>query len=504
MAPMDEPIEVSPETTVAFVGRALRGPLNQPVLVNSFGEYRRRFGDVWSRSSLGPAVRQFFEHGGRRLYVVRVANGARGAMLCLPASGSALVLRAREPGSTETLRAAIDYDGIDPGNEELFNLTLQRVDPSTGLVSDQEIVRAASYREDAEDFVGMRLLTSSLASVDPPFPAHRPERTDAGAASNESAYVDQVQQGSDGHELSDYDLIGSRIDETGLFALQQLERLDLLYLPPPGKNRDLGPASLLAAELYCRERGAMLIADPAASWGTPAQAIAGIRDLGMASPNTLTYFPRMHLRHAVEDPPRVVGGAIAGLLCKLDEEHGAWKRLAGSSLGLNREFVPAFEVDEEDLQLLVRQGLNVLVRGAAGRARVEGSVTLGRGSEEHRRFASLHVRRLYLQVVNAIRDGTRWAVFECDDARLAERIRSQVTAYLAALANLGAFENERFIVNCDAGVSRRADQPEHGVTVLVIFHPVGCSQPVSFTVHQTAARCRITSTAFPPAIDDCA
>ena len=54
-------------------------------------------------------------------------------MLCLPASGSALVLRAVEPGSTEFIRAAVDYDGIDDDNDELFNLTLQRVNPGTGL-----------------------------------------------------------------------------------------------------------------------------------------------------------------------------------------------------------------------------------------------------------------------------------------------------------------------------------------------------------------------------------
>ena len=113
MAPMDKPVDVLRETTAAFVGRALRGPLNEPVLIHGFGEFRRRFGDAWSRSSLGPAARHFFEHGGRNLYIVRVANNARGAMICLPASGSALVLRALEPGSTESIRAAVDYDGID-------------------------------------------------------------------------------------------------------------------------------------------------------------------------------------------------------------------------------------------------------------------------------------------------------------------------------------------------------------------------------------------------------
>ena len=54
MAPMGQAIVVSPETTAAFVGRALRGPLNFPILVHSFGDFRKRFGDVWSRSSLGP------------------------------------------------------------------------------------------------------------------------------------------------------------------------------------------------------------------------------------------------------------------------------------------------------------------------------------------------------------------------------------------------------------------------------------------------------------------
>ncbi|HUD97668.1 MAG TPA: hypothetical protein VMO24_08995, partial [Woeseiaceae bacterium] len=57
---------VGTESTAAFVGRALRGPLNTPVLLESFAEFRRRFGGTWHRSSLGPAVEQFFEHGGRR------------------------------------------------------------------------------------------------------------------------------------------------------------------------------------------------------------------------------------------------------------------------------------------------------------------------------------------------------------------------------------------------------------------------------------------------------
>ena len=89
-------------------------------------------------------------------------------MLCLPAAGSALILRAVEPGSTERLRAAIDYDGVDATDVERFNLTIQRVDPRSGRIVDQEILRGLDCRAESGDFVVDRLLTSQLARVDQP------------------------------------------------------------------------------------------------------------------------------------------------------------------------------------------------------------------------------------------------------------------------------------------------------------------------------------------------
>ncbi len=502
MAPMEQIIDVSPDTTAAFVGRALRGPLNKPVLVRDFGEFRRRFGDTWSRSSLGPAVSQFFGHGGRRLYIVRVANNARGSMLCLPASGSALVLRTVEPGSTERIRAAIDFDGID--DDELFNLTLQRIDPDTGHVMDQELFQRADYREDADNFIADLLLTSQLARVEHPYPSHRPEPTPGPNTRFDDAYVEHAQEGTDGQELSDYDLIGSRREETGLFALQQLEGLDLLYLPPPGKCRDLGPASLLAAELFCRERGAMLVVDPPAGWVTPAKALVGVRELGLASPNAISYFPRMYRRDDDARAPRTVGGALAGLLCKLDRTYGPWQALDQQGMGFSRELIAAFDIDEEDKQMLCREGLNLIAAGSAGRARLRGSVTMGRGSESHRKFASLPVRRLCLQIVNSIDQATRWAVYEADEIPVADRIRSQVTAYLSALAGMGAFESDCFVVECDDDVCRHDSRQEYGVTILIGFQPLGCAEPVSFALHQSVAGCRVASTAFAPVMENCA
>ncbi len=499
IAAMDQSIDVSKETTAAFIGRALRGPLNTPLLVRNFGEFRRRFGDTWSRSSLGPAVKQFFEHGGQRLYIVRVANNARGAMICLPASGTAVVLRAIEPGSTEFIRAAVDYDAID--DDDLFNLTLQRVNPATGLVVDQELFKKVSYKEGAENFVGDALLTSTLAHLEHPYPAHRPEPTLKQGRRFESSYIDPTQPGTDGTELTDYDLIGSRKAHKGLFALENIESFDVLYLPPPGKGVDAGPTAILAAELYCRHRGAMLIVDPRAEWATAEEAVNGVRKLGYASPNMLGYFPRVMKRNGVDEPSRPAGGAIAGLLCKQDRTYGPWQDLDQQGMGLHRKLVPEVVIDAPDRQSLNRVGLNVVATGPAGRARLSGSVTMGRGSEAHREFASLPVRRFCLQVINSIASAARWAVFESDDVTLVNRIRAQVLTYFHGLSDLGAFADPRFVVQCDAGASHGADGKKHGVTILLVFHPIGSDHPISLTLHLTASGCRVGSTVFAPSID---
>ena len=56
----DEVIPLETRTVVAFVGRAERGPLNEPVAIKSFDHYRRVFGGHCSFSFLSFAVQHFF------------------------------------------------------------------------------------------------------------------------------------------------------------------------------------------------------------------------------------------------------------------------------------------------------------------------------------------------------------------------------------------------------------------------------------------------------------
>jgi hypothetical protein len=69
-APGFEPVRLD---VTGFVGVAPRGPVDEPVTVESWTQYRWRFGGAAGPGLLGLAVQSFFAQGGERAVVLRVA-----------------------------------------------------------------------------------------------------------------------------------------------------------------------------------------------------------------------------------------------------------------------------------------------------------------------------------------------------------------------------------------------------------------------------------------------
>src|SRR5580704_7720119 len=61
-----------PTSVAAFLGRTPIGPVNSPVIVNSFGDYVRAFGGLDANSSVSYAVSDFFQNGGGQGVIVRL------------------------------------------------------------------------------------------------------------------------------------------------------------------------------------------------------------------------------------------------------------------------------------------------------------------------------------------------------------------------------------------------------------------------------------------------
>ncbi|HEX7079907.1 MAG TPA: hypothetical protein VF329_02700 [Gammaproteobacteria bacterium] len=432
-----------PELTVAaFLGRTERGPVDEPVAVESFDEYRRAFGGHTPFSFVSYAVEHFFLNGGERAVVVRLANRATRGVIEIPAEGDVMRLMARRPGSRECLRVSIDYDGVEQ-DAARFNLVVQRVaKPGSQLVEDQELYPAISIDPDDRRFVVDALQDSELVRVVGPLPRARPSATRAKHPGQPIPYLDMSRPGTDGVELTDYDVIGSNEEGTGLFALDRVERIDLLALPPP-PGRDLGNTAFLAAERYCRRRRAMLVWDPPRAWRSTDAAVLGIRAAGLVSHNVLTCFPRLRPRAQFARFPAEIpaSGAVAGLLARMDRENGGWP--AHGAAQLKSSLTTIVDVGDGQAALLRRFGVNALVRARGGGVMLTGNTCLAPQDAVATLSRRLDTRRATLRVLGALERGTRWVPSALGAPETIVQVEQQAYAFLRKLRERGALAGQR-------------------------------------------------------------
>ncbi len=442
----------------AFVGRTLRGPVNRPVFIKSFTEFQHVFGGLWQPSLLGYAVEQFFDNGGREALIVRVVNGARSATLSLSAGSTALQLRAVRPGTREFLRASVDYDNIPEEETAEFNLTVQRVRAlGTAQVEDQEIFRRLSVRPTAESYVADAIAASELVRLAGQPPAQRPDATLDAASGLAFGYVTSNPDGDDGAPLTDYDLIGSAVDRTGLFALEHADYFNFLCIPPLSRDQDVGPSALLVGARYCKERRALLIVDPPSGWHTADDALVGMRDWNFSNENALMYFPRVlaHDKLRGHFESFAPGGAIAGMLARWDEASPVWTAAKNEDAVLRPGYRPVCLVTEDRRAKLASLGVNTVqaVRSAARTG--PKPRTLGAGAAASADWQQLPARRLALFILNCIERGTRWVVLAQPHVEVAESALSQVREFFEGLHAAGAFGarrlEESFFVAIDHG-----------------------------------------------------
>jgi uncharacterized protein len=494
----DQSISRLSTARTAFVGRTLRGPVNRPVFLRSFAEFQHVFGGLWQPSLLGYAIEQFFDNGGREAVIVRVVNGARSATLSLKAGPQMLNLQALRPGTREFLRACVDFDNIAADEVCLFNLTVQRVRVlGTGQVEDQEIFHRLSISPTDERYLPRAIAQSTLLRLVGPVPEQRPDRTLDPASGFATAYVNLNSDGDDGAPLTDYDLIGSSLDHSGVFALDHAEHFSFLCIPPLSRDQDVGPSALLVAARYCKERRALLIVDPPSSWQTADDALAGLRNWDFANENALMYFPRVlaHDKLRGHFESFAPCGAVAGMLARCDEMSPVWLATEHEEPILRPGFRPACLVGEDRRMRLASLGVNTIqaIR-STGRLGLRGR-TLAAGHTANADWRYLAARRLALFILSSIESGTRWIAAAGSPADVAEDLTAQVRTFLQGLCDAGAFgerrEDDAFFVICDQRVNGSWSRGSGEVQFLIGFAASREHEFHCFRISHSAAGCKI-------------
>jgi hypothetical protein len=458
-------IPVRRKSVVAFLGSSPRGPVGIPVKLNSADEFEKRFGSANASCRMQALLAQFFANGAASAIVVRVCRSSRRNQIVLPGPSGPLVLTATNPGPREYLRASVDYDGIPDSDRNRFNLVIHRLAAAgSPLIEEQEIYQGLSLNPDSPNYAGHILLGSELVYVESGLPGERPECTLAPGIEVGKSYVYADADWQDPDGISDYDLIGSAAEGTGLSALNQIPVVD--FVCPVPDEQDLGPVALFAAERYCRKRFAMLVRDPPSDWHSVQDVMTSQLHSRFSSPNVFVYFPRP--QGSADEGRGSALGAILGRLAADDDACDIWNA-PRVRLSIRCPGRLPLRLDAASTAALARRGVNALHQTSDGLYGLQGLVTLAQGQGVTAAWGDLRKRRTALFIAESISCATRWTAFQSADDEIWTSLEKQLCDFLRGLyidgAIAGAAAEDAYYVRHDED----ANDPSSNVRFLVGF-----------------------------------
>jgi hypothetical protein len=476
----------------AFVGRTLRGPVNEPVRIQSFSDYVRVFGGLWEPSTVSYAVQQFFLNGGSDALIVRVHRGGTKAILNLSTADGALLLEAANEGKWgENLRATVDHNtkgNIDPASDpDEFNLRIEEKVPGSNTeIVQREVFLNVSSAPASPRFIKTVLdQESKLARVSGAVPADRPN-ADATDAAPDS--------GSDGNAISDEEIHPAN-QKNGMFALDKADLFNLLCIPPLNRETDITRETRDAAARYCSGRRALFVADPPTGWTDIAKAEEGVSAFMARSKNAAVYFPRIKM----QDPLRenrletfAPCGAVAGIMARTDAQRGVWKAPAGQEASISGARELAVKMTDGENGRLNPLAVNCLRTFPVTGHVVWGARTLEGADQLASEWKYVPVRRLALYIEESLFRGTQWVVFEPNDEPLWSQIRLNLGAFMQNLFRQGAFQGQSprdaYFVKCDKETTTQDDVNRGVVNIVVGFAPLKPAEFVVIKIQQIAGQ----------------
>lgn len=479
LALQPRPIIDDETSAAAFVGRCRMGSLDRPFELSSYADFESSFGGGWTESALPQALQDFFENGGRKAIVVRVARGAQAAKFSLPnaTSSDALELHTATPGGWgKALRVSIFHDAPE---SHLFRLVATE---TTGGAT--ETYPTLSTRPRDSNFVGTVLRQSShLLRVRRQSgrwrcPAERPAAIRGAVATAGSA--------SDGSQLQAVNLVSSyrQRRRLGLYALEKADGFNLLCIPGYRSDGGVDKTVSQAAAHYCEAQQAIFLAEAPIEWTSSAQAIANPSALGTKSPNAAVFYPSIQKPDPASGSLRTLSpvGSIAGVIARTDTLRGVWKAPAGLEATLLGATALDPDLPTADAAALNRLAINCL-RLYGGKVLVWGARTLSGQDAAGSEWKYMPVRRLALHIERSIRKSTRWTVFEGNDANLWQSLENATEAYLNTLYRNGALNgskaSEAYFVRCGQQTTTAADLQNRRVNLQLGIAPL---KPAEFVV----------------------
>jgi Bacteriophage tail sheath protein len=481
------PITAVATSITAFVGRALRGPVDKAVTITSLSDFERTFGGAWLESNLGYAVQDFYRNGGSTAIIVRVHKTKAAtdtASITIGGGTRQVALAAASPGAWGAkLTATIDDDVADPSDTTTFNLTV--TDTGTGKL---EVFRNVSFATgSARRYDNVLKNESSLVVATGSLPT-QPQSSFPQSAN--------ATNGGDGDPIDASLFTGGTLkaDKKGLYSLENADLVNIIVIPPYTSSGEIDSSVLTDTIAYAVERRAMMIIDPPAAWSSLANAVTGGGTF-TSSPNAAVYFPQVQESDALragQIVPVAPSGAIAGVWAHTDATRGVWKAPAGLGATVNGALALSIPLTDAEIGELNPLGVNCLRSSPGAGTTVWGARTRNGNDRLADQWKYIPVRRTALFLEESLYRGTQWVVFEPNDAPLWAQIRLNITSFMTTLFRQGAFAGttpkDAFFVKCDAETTTPDDVNNGIVNIVVGFAPLKPAEFVVIVIQQIAGQ----------------
>lgn len=502
----------------AFIGRALRGPLNEPVRIQSFADYERQFGGLSLLSTMSYAVQQYFLNGGSDAIIVRVHNGAATAAATLAGEGGGVAtdFAASNPGAWgANLYIGVDHSVSPAADSSLYNLYIREINSSGETLNSETFLNVSADPLSPRHVDVVLAQQSKLLRVQTPSTV-RPATTVDGngvvifppvkAPTVVTAEQLSVALPADGNAITNAQVVGPGLEAAhrGVWALDKADLFNLLCIPPYDRNvaadttTDPSQADYDIALAYCKARRAMLIVDPPSSgpspWVDVASAVTGAAAL-TRDPQAVLYFPRVRIADPLRENRLATFapcGVMAGVMARIDAQRGVWKAPAGTEatmFGVRELSVKLTDGENGQLNPL---GVNCLRTFPVIGNVVWGARTLDGADIRASQWKYVPVRRLANYIEESLYRGSQWAVFEPNDEPLWMQLRLNIGGFMQDLFRKGAFQGssprEAYLVKCDSETTTQGDIDRGIVNIIVGFAPLKPAEFVIIKITQLAGQ----------------
>ncbi len=517
--PVARAITAAPTSNAAFIGMAEKGPAGKAIAVTSFTEFMDIFGTFTTKKAmkltdvqgdpnvyLPYAVWAFFQNGGRKCYIIRVAPGAEAATFDVPGDGgTAFTIKARSPGTdANKLSVAVTKATMYTDDKPIYKIEVKTDDGRDVL----ELFDGLTTEEGADNSLDtmvndnsryidiLNLTPNSRPELDPP------DEGDAGAGAGGAAggagvslmfappkpgyKLDEQKPGTAGRDALDSDILTHL--EVGTSALDEITDVSLIAAPGYTSYEVIN-TGFAYAERHRNSLGdAFFIADVPVTKVDQNQVKDFVRDSKFNPGNNgygALYFPWIEARDRVargRNPkiPLPPSGFVAGVYARIDNVRGVWKAPAGTEATISGGLELKVKLTDLQQGIINLAGVNALRHFEGYGTVVWGARTV---SSSNIAWRYVPVRRMANFLKSSIYDGIKWAVFEPNDAPLWDALRLSIGGFMLDLFRQHAFQGstpeEAFFVKCDRETTSETDQQNGIVNVLVGFAPL---KPAEFVV----------------------